>query len=116
MSDIECPYCGKEQDINHDDGAGYTEGVAEQQTCDDCGNTFAYTTEISFSHTAYKADCLNDGEHDYQLTHTSPKEFSKMECSMCDDSRELTEAERIKFGIGTKEDLFKRLESAKTGK
>ena len=24
-SDVECPYCGAEQEINHDDGYGYDE-------------------------------------------------------------------------------------------
>jgi len=26
-NDVECPYCGAEQEINHDDGQGYDEDV-----------------------------------------------------------------------------------------
>lgn len=30
-NDVECPYCGAEQEINHDDGQGYDEGVLHRQ-------------------------------------------------------------------------------------
>lgn len=62
--DIKCPYCGKEQNIDHDDGYGYEEGVTHQQQCRRCGKNFVYTTHISFDYEASKADCLNDGEHE----------------------------------------------------
>ena len=107
--DIECPYCEKELDINHDDGFGYEEGVTHQMECGHCGKSFVFTTSISFYYEPEKADCLNDGKHNYQLTHTTPKEFSKMRCSMCDDERELTDTERIKYNIGTKESYFEAL-------
>ena len=29
--DVDCPYCGHPQDINHDDGYGYEEVVLHQQ-------------------------------------------------------------------------------------
>jgi glutaredoxin len=32
--DIECPYCEKQQEIDHDDGYGYDEDQAHKQTCD----------------------------------------------------------------------------------
>lgn len=99
MNDIECPYCGEEQEINHDDGYGYEEGETFQQECSDCGKTFIYYTSIIYSYEANKADCLNGKGHDYQLTHTFPRIASKMRCTICDDVRFLTEDEKIKFEI-----------------
>jgi endogenous inhibitor of DNA gyrase (YacG/DUF329 family) len=97
--DVNCPYCGKPQDIDHDDGYGYEEGVTHQQQCVECDKTFTYTTSISFYYEAEKADCLNDGEHNWEPTHTIPKFFTKMRCTMCDDERTPTEEEKIKYEI-----------------
>lgn len=104
--DLKCPYCEKELDINHDDGFGYNQDELHQMECPHCEKSFVFRTSISFYYEPEKADCLNDGKHDYQLTHTVPKEFSLMRCSMCDDERELTDDERVKYNIGTKESYF----------
>lgn len=96
MSDINCPYCDKEQDINHDDGRGYLEDELHRQECD-CGKTFIFTTSLSYYYEPYKADCLNGGEHDWHPTHTYPKRFTKMQCSMCAERREMTEDELNKI-------------------
>ncbi len=109
MKDIECPYCGHEQDINHDDGYGYQEGIKHQIQCHECEKTYVFETHISFHYEAEKADCLNDDKHDFQLTHTIPIEASEMRCTMCDKERHLTDQERKEFGIGTLEDYFKSL-------
>ena len=101
--DLECPYCEKELDICHDDGFGYAEGIKHQYECPHCGKSFVFETSISIYYEPQKADCLNGGSHDYQLTHTYPKEFSKMKCSMCGDEREMSEDDLIKFNIGTKQ-------------
>lgn len=93
MKDIECPYCDAEQDINHDDGFGYEEGVTHEMECNSCGKNFVFTTSISFYYEPEKADCLNDGEHDYKPTVTVPVECTKMRCTMCDDERKPTEIE-----------------------
>lgn len=71
MSDIQCPYCEAEQEINHDDGYGYTEGELHNQTCRSCNKTFAFTTQISFYYEAQKAPCLNDGEHLWKAVRSS---------------------------------------------
>lgn len=107
--DIECPYCEQELDINHDDGFGYEEGVKHQMECPHCEKSFVFETSISFYYEPEKADCLNDGKHNYKMTTTAPKEFSQMECTMCGDRRELTDNERTKFNIGTKESYFEAL-------
>lgn len=107
--DVECPYCEKELDICHDDGFGYEEGVKHQYECPHCGKSFVFETSISFYYEAEKADCLNDGKHDYNITKTIPKEFSVMRCSMCGDEREPTEEERKKFDLPSKESYFLNL-------
>lgn len=91
--DINCPYCGKGQDVNHDDGYGYDEGVLHQQECGYCHKTFTFTTSISFYYEVDKADCLNGGEHNYVPTASFPHEFTMMQCSMCGKERKPTEAE-----------------------
>ena len=110
MTDVKCPYCGEEQDIDHDDGKGYEEGMTHNQQCSGCEKYFVYTTTISYDYDVEKADCLNEGgEHDWQPIYTTPKEFTKMECSMCGEQREMEEQERIELGIGTKEEYFNKL-------
>lgn len=49
MSDVKCPYCGNEQEINHDDGYG----------CEDGGglNSIARTAEKNSN--APQADAAN---------------------------------------------------------
>ena len=93
MKDIECPYCGAEQDINHDDGVGYDESTIHHQECDECNKIFAYTTYVSFSYTVEQADCLNDGEHNWEPTCTYPIEYTKMRCPMCGEERKPTPQE-----------------------
>jgi hypothetical protein len=107
--DINCPYCDAELDINHDDGFGYEENVKHQMECSHCEKQFVFSTSISFDYKPEKADCLNGKNHKYELSHTCPKEFSKMVCSDCDDERELTNKERTDFGIGTRESYFEKL-------
>lgn len=87
MTDVECPYCGAELDINHDDGYGYSESDIHQQQCGKCEKYFTYTTSISFYYDVEKADCLNDGEHEYKKIHTYPHEFSKLRCTICGEEK-----------------------------
>ena len=82
--DTECPYCGEDVEINHDDGYGYSEDETHQQECGWCGKTFTYTTMIHFSYSTRKADCLNGGEHDYRKTATYPPEFARLRCKIRD--------------------------------
>lgn len=104
--DINCPYCDAELEVCHDDGFGYEESVKHQMECGECGKNFVFETSISFSYDAEKADCLNGESHEYKLSCTFPKEFSKMVCKHCDDERELTEQERTEYNIGTRKSYF----------
>jgi hypothetical protein len=103
-NDMECPYCGAECEVCHDDGQGYAEDKLHQHTCGDCGKTFVFTTSISFYYEPQKADCLNDGKHDWKPSKTYPKCYTRMVCSMCDERREPTDEERAAFKIPTPEE------------
>lgn len=59
MSDVECPYCGKEQEIKHDDGYGYEQDCEHEQTCVKCDEEFDFTTSVMFSYDVY----CKSGDH-----------------------------------------------------
>lgn len=107
--DLECPYCGAELDVCHDDEQGYAEGVLHEMQCDECEKNFVFETSISFYYEPEKADCLNGSPHRYTITNTMPVEFSKMRCKMCSDERELTEQERKEHNILTLESFWERI-------
>ena len=89
-TDVECPYCEKRIEINHDDGYGYEEDELHEQECPECEKQFVYRTVISIHHEAMTADCLNGVPHAYKKTATYPPEFAKFRCSMCGDEQPLT--------------------------
>lgn len=83
-SDVDCPYCGEGQEINHDDGYGYEEDQTHEQHCSDCGKSFAYTTSISYHYEASKAECLNDGEHTWEKMKIYPNHWPDAKyCTGC---------------------------------
>ena len=92
--DVNCPYCGKGQEICHDDGYGYVEDEVFSQECGDCGKTFVYTTSIHYYYEANKADCLNGSEHTFKPTHTYPRYYTRMRCADCDAQRQMTPEEK----------------------
>lgn len=99
MADLECPYCEAEQEVNHDDGFGYEEDQRHEQECSECGKTYTFTTMISYHYDAEKADCLNGGEHVFQMSATYPREYSRMDCRDCDFRRKPTPEEFKASGI-----------------
>jgi len=109
MKDLECPYCEQELEINHDDGFGYDENEKHQMQCEHCDKHFVFETEISFYYYPEKADCLNDGKHSWKKTNHYPVEFSVMECTMCDEKRDLTDEERKEYNIGTKKEYYEKI-------
>lgn len=97
MSDINCPYCSEEIEINHDDGQGYAEDEIHQQQCPECDKVFVFTTCIHFTYDPCKADCLNDGEHQYAMTHAYPKECRVWRCKDCGEEKKPTAEELERF-------------------
>lgn len=108
--DLNCPYCDAGLEVCHDDGFGYEEDVKHEMECSHCGKQFIFKTSVVFHYEPEKADCLNDGKHEYEITTTVPKEFSEMKCTICGKEREMTDEERLEFNIGTKEDYFKKIQ------
>ena len=114
MSDeVECPYCGHTQEIDHSEGYGYKEDNIYHQQCKNCGKSFAYSTYVSFSYNVWKCDCLNDGKHHWELSLASPREASNMICKDCGEERQLTDEERKKYNIGTLKDYLNKLKEQK---
>jgi len=93
MCDIECPYCGSEQDVYHDDGYGLVEDVVYEQECYECEKTFVYTISYHIYHYPKKADCLNGSEHIFVPTTTIPRKHTMMWCTGCDKRRKPTPEE-----------------------
>ena len=78
MSDVTCPYCGAEQEIDHDDGYGYEEGEEFEQECGSCEETFRFTTTIWFH---YDVECQKE---DHDMSPVGKKFPNLLGCSRCD--------------------------------
>ncbi len=83
MKDVKCPYCGKEQEIDHDDGYGYEENETYTQECV-CGKIFTFATYISFDYSVHKAPCLNGKSHKYKKIVRAPRVINGMEAHICE--------------------------------
>ena len=78
MSDVKCPYCKTEQEINHDDGYGYEEDLEHEQCCVECGKEFNFTTSISYH---YSVECK---EGDHVMVPFGDRWPNMYECKNCD--------------------------------
>lgn len=88
MRDVECPYCEAEQDICHDDGYGYDEGVFHEQECRYCEKTFTFQTMVSYVYEVSRADCLNGGDHELQPVMHVPFQYPDwVKCANCEFER-----------------------------
>lgn len=108
--DAKCPYCGEEQEINHDDGYGYAEDETYQQQCWSCEKNYTFTTAIIFDYSTEKAECLNGGAHDWKPTFTYPIEHTKGYCSICGETRKATKEDML-AAVAHRKDLHERLEA-----
>jgi hypothetical protein len=94
MSNIQCPYCGADQEVCHDDGQGYAEDVKHEQQCSECDKYFVFETTILLYYEPSKADCLNDAEHELEFRRSWPFDRSRMGCKHCAFERPATPEER----------------------
>ena len=84
-NDVNCPYCGHGQDICNDDGFGCEPDVRYEEECAACGKTFQFFPSYTVYYNAYKADCLNGGDHDYSgVSYRMPMAPDMRVCSTCD--------------------------------
>ena len=83
--DVNCPYCGYEQDICHDDGYGYEEDGNHSQECAECEKTFGFTTSISYDYEVEQVPCLNGGEHIWRKPVHVPEHYAEAPryCNAC---------------------------------
>ncbi len=83
--DVECPYCGKWQEISNDDGFGTDESTTYDQECQDCEKTFVFTVCISLDYSAEPAPCKNGEPHEMKPIWGAPAEFfeGRTRCSHC---------------------------------
>lgn len=79
MSDISCPYCEEDQDVDHGDGHGYEEGIDHSQNCVNCNKDFIFTTCISYDYLVY---C----EGDHQLENDVAIDNKMWSCKKCEYS------------------------------
>ncbi len=93
MNDMECPYCGAENEVCHDDGHGYAEDQRHEHECWYCKKSFVFTTSISFSYYPEKADCLNGAPHKLKRSSTYPPQYAVMQCEDCEYSKPLPSEE-----------------------
>lgn len=106
MHDVNCPYCNASQEIDHDDGYGFDESEIFEQQCHKCEKYFSFTTQISFHYTVRKADCLNDGEHQYEKTVTFPEEY--LCCKACGDEQPLNSLDTVSKSTANSSSVLNR--------
>jgi hypothetical protein len=93
MNDVECPYCGHEQEVNRDDGFGCEEDMIYEMECCNCEKYFVFTASIHFYYDASKADCLNGGKHRYKKTSTVPRFATRWRCQDCGHEKPLNDGD-----------------------
>lgn len=86
--DLECPYCGHQQEVCHDDGFGYEEDVAHEDYCQSCDTGFVFYTSISYTYYPRKADCLNGKDHQWDTTGRTILHPEHRRCKQCDKLEE----------------------------
>lgn len=94
MNDVDCPYCGFDQEVCHDDGFGYDEDTLHEMGCEECGKVFVFSTSIMFHYSPEKADCLNGSRHRLRRTHTYPVKHARLRCETCDLEKQIPESLR----------------------
>lgn len=82
--DLECPYCGFEQSVCHDDGFGYDEDRRHEMECSECEKTFVFEVSISFHYYPKMADCLNGSAHELKDTSGTDGKIFMTRCQVCD--------------------------------
>ncbi len=91
--EIICPYCEHAYDLNHDDGAFYTDGGSEKEECPQCEKSFLVESSVSWSFDAVIAECLNDGNHKWKKEYNEmniknyPPLAEREACDVCGEKR-----------------------------
>ena len=109
MCKVECPYCGKEFEVDY--GEYWNELFVDdsfQYECPECEKIINLTPHISIDFDVEKCECQLEN-HEWQPTNTNPKAWTQMRCIHCGEEREPTEEEKVKYGIPSKEEYLESL-------
>ena len=87
MYEVECPYCGHDQEEDLE-GSQYEEDHQSETECEECEKTFVFFTHISISLSSQKADCLNGEPHKYEPTNCYPVHSHSVRLCRCSDCYE----------------------------
>ena len=85
--DIECPYCGEENEIEGENII-YAEDALQETECGECGNTFSFNLYISHSlMNPEKMPCRNGGDHEYEYEKIRGSGYydNFKRCKYCED-------------------------------
>lgn len=105
--DITCPYCGHKQNLDPEE-IEYEDEAVFQTKCEECEKVMNVTVSLSIDLEADKCPCQLE-HHKYRLQHVNPRAFAKWECESCGETKELTDAQRKRLGIQTKDEYFEEL-------
>ena len=96
MMVTQCPYCNRIISVCEE--WTFEDNESYEETCPNCNKIFIYsvTTECSYSFAAKKADCLNGGQHKFEIVHLIPPEKSYKRC-VCGEQRAFTEFEMKEY-------------------
>jgi len=79
MSNAECPECGAEIEIEHEDGPGDN----FEYECPKCLKSFSYSVELIEEISCAKAPCLNGAEHNWRKIEMLKEYPDWKECRWC---------------------------------
>ena len=105
----ECPYCHSKNEVDFET---YWDKIANDEAfvmeCYNCEKLFV--VEPYTSVTFHTEECKCQGvDHEYEFSEAYPRCFSKMMCKHCGEERQLTEEERLKYGVGTIQEYVEEL-------
>lgn len=109
MKDIECPYCGKEFNIDWGDyGKEITNEDYFTVFCPHCDKMVLVKPTVSVSFEAEECKCQGEN-HEWKPTASYPTCFTRMACIHCHEERNPTPEEREKYNIPSIEEYRKSL-------
>lgn len=95
-TEVTCPYCKEEFDVDTDEGYHYKDGESQEDTCPYCEKKLMIYSSCSWYREAQAADCLNTGEHQWpEWTKHHPlddftKWFATRHCDICGEQQQTT--------------------------
>lgn len=106
---LECPYCGKEIDLDFTDDWDYIyDEELFQKECPECGMVLNVRPHANIDFELEKCECQGEN-HVWKLIDAKPKCCAKMYCVHCGEERVLTPEEKIKYNIPSVSDYLTKL-------